>query len=77
MRKELEEKTRDTSDLQLSNIEEYKAEKNARKRRLIAYEEEIQKKTLRMSSELIAELVEERKRQGKTQQDIADIAGTF
>ena len=82
--KHMEEKTKekaeqkikkDVSPLQMNNIAEYEAEKDARKKRLAAYEEEIQKRTLQMSSELIAELVAERKRQKKTQQDIADITG--
>lgn len=59
----------------LNNIEEYKAEKDAREKRLLAYANEIQKRTLQMSSALIAELVAERKRQKKTQQDMAEITG--
>lgn len=60
---------------QMNNIKEYKAEKEAREKRLLTYAEEIQKSTLQMSSDLIAELVAERKRQKKTQQDMADITG--
>lgn len=89
MRREMEEKymeeetkekaaekvKKDESPLPMNNIAEYEAEKDARKKRLTAYEEKIQKMTLQMSSELIAELVAERKRQKKTQQDIADITG--
>ena len=44
-------------------------------KKLMAYAEEIQKNTLKMSSALIEELVAERKYQKKTQQDIADITG--
>lgn len=68
---------KETKDMktQMNNIEEYKAEKDAREKRLLAYADEIQKNTLQMSSELIAELVAERKRQKKTQQDMADITG--
>lgn len=68
---------KETKDMQtqMNNIEEYKAEKDAREKRLLAYADGIQKSTLQMSSELIAELVSERKRQKKTQQDIADITG--
>lgn len=71
----IEENTKDKILFQMNNIVEYEAEKDARKKRLTAYEEEIQKMTLQMSSELIAQLVAERKRQKKTQQDIADITG--
>ena len=59
----------------LENIEEYQAEKQAREKRLLAYAEKVQKSTLEMSSQIIAELVDERKKQGKTQQDIADLTG--
>ena len=78
MEEETKEKAavkKDESPLPMNNIAEYEAEKDARKKRLMAYEEKIQKMTLQMSSELIAELVAERKRQKKTQQDIADITG--
>lgn len=74
----MDEKTKEERLLQMNdgnNIEAYKTEKDARKRRLMAYEEEIQKRTLQMTSDLIAKLVAERKRQKKTQQDIADITG--
>ncbi len=57
------------------NVKEYQAEKQAREKRLLAYAEKMQKSTLEMSSKIIAELVEERKKQGKTQQDIADLTG--
>ncbi|MDY3250812.1 MAG: helix-turn-helix transcriptional regulator [Candidatus Choladocola sp.] len=55
--------------------EEYKAEVEARKRRLLAYAEEIQKKTHENTSRLIEELVAERHRQNITQQELADKTG--
>lgn len=66
---------KDLRQSSMNNIEEYQIEKEVREKRLLAYAEEIQKNTLQMSSELIAELVSERKCQKKTQQDIADITG--
>ena len=54
---------------------EYQNEKEAREKRLMAYTDLIQKKTLEKSAKIIAELVEERHKQGMTQQDWADITG--
>lgn len=72
----MQEKTKEMdSALTNNNMEEYRTQKKAREKRLVAYAEEIQKNTLQMSSALIAELVAERKYQKKTQQDIADITG--
>lgn len=72
----MQEKTKEMdSALTNNNMEEYRTQKKAREKRLMAYAEEIQKNTLQMSSALIAELVAERKYQKKTQQDIADITG--
>ena len=53
----------------------YKAEKEAREKRLLAYSEMIQKRTQEISSEIIKELVLERHRQKLTQKDIADMTG--
>lgn len=53
----------------------YKAEKEAREKRLLAYSEMIQKRTQETSSEIIKELVLERHRQKLTQKDIADMTG--
>ena len=53
----------------------YKAEKEAREKRLLAYSEMIQKRTQEISSEIIKELVLERHRQNLTQKDIADMTG--
>ena len=58
-----------------NNRRDYQMEKEARERRLLAYAEAIQKSTLEASSQIIKELVEERHRQGMTQQDIADVTG--
>ena len=69
------EKTKEMDSALTNNMEEYRTQKKAREKRLMAYAEEIQKNTLQMSSALIAELVAERKYQKKTQQDIADITG--
>ena len=73
----MQEKTKemDSALTNNNNMEENRTQKKARKKRLMAYAEEIQKNTLQMSSALIAELVAERKYQKKTQQDIADITG--
>lgn len=68
-------KTKEMDGALTNNMEEYRTQKKAREKRLMAYAEEIQKNTLQMSSALIAELVAERKYQKKTQQDIADITG--
>ena len=56
-------------------VEIYETEKELREKRLAAYAEAIQKKVQRNSEQIIKELVEERYRQKKTQQEIADITG--
>lgn len=71
----MQEKTKEMDGALTNNMEEYRTQKKAREKRLMAYAEEIQKNTLQMSSALIEELVAERKYQKKTQQDIADITG--
>lgn len=53
----------------------YKAEKEAREKRLTAYADAIQKRTQEMSAEVIRKLVEERHSQKLTQQDISDMTG--
>ena len=53
------------------NKKDYQREKEARAKRLEAYAEAIQTITLQKSSKLI----EERRRQGLTQQDLADMTG--
>ena len=58
-----------------NNRRDYQMEKEAREKRLLAYAEAIQKNTLESSAQVIKELVEERHRQGMTQQDVADITG--
>lgn len=62
------------ADMQ-NNMRDYQMEKVAREKRISAYAEAIRNSTLASSSEIIKELVEERHRQGMTQQDIADITG--
>ena len=57
------------------NRTNYEKEKEVREKRLSAYSEDIQKRTLEQSCELIRQLVEERQRQGMTQQEVADIIG--
>ena len=57
------------------NKTDYQREKEARAKRLEAYAEAIQKITLEKSSKVIEDLVEERRRQGLTQQDLADMTG--
>jgi DNA-binding transcriptional regulator YiaG len=57
------------------NTEKYKAEKEARESRLLAYTEAIQKSTLESSSQIIKELVEERHNQNLTQQEISEMTG--
>lgn len=57
------------------NRTNYEKEKEAREKRLSDYSENIQKRTLEQSCEMIRQLVEERQRQGLTQQDVADITG--
>ena len=54
---------------------DYKAEKEAREKRLLAYSEAIQKRMQETSTGIIKELVEERHRQKLTQQELADITG--
>ena len=54
---------------------DYEKEKEAREKRLAAYTEAVQRNMLEKSSGIIEQLVAERHRQGKTQQDIADITG--
>lgn len=61
-------------DLKMNKMD-YKKEKEAREKRLEAYAEAIQRSTLEKSSKVIGELVEERHRQGLTQQDLADLTG--
>ena len=58
-----------------NNMKVYEIEKEARERRLLAYADAIQRRTLGESSQIIKELVEERHRIGMTQQNIADITG--
>ena len=53
------------------NVEEYMTEKESREKRLMIYTEEIQKKVLQNSEQVIQKLVEERHRQHMTQQEIA------
>ena len=57
------------------NVEEYMTEKESREKRLMIYTEEIQKKVLQNSEQVIQKLVEERHRQHMTQQEIAAITG--
>ena len=54
------------------NRTNYEKEKEVREKRLSAYSEDIQKRTLEQSCELIRHLVEERRQQGMTQQDVAE-----
>lgn len=54
---------------------DYEKEKEVREKRLAAYTEAVQRNMLEKSSGVIEQLVAERHRQGKTQQDIADITG--
>lgn len=56
-------------------VEIYEAEKELREKCLAAYAEAIQKKVQKDSEQIIKELVEERYRQNKTQQEMADITG--
>ena len=59
------------------NKKDYQREKEARAKRLEAYAEAIQTITLQKSSKVIEELIEERRRQGLTQQDLADMTGIW
>ena len=56
-------------------VEFYEAEKELREQRMAEYTEAIQKKVQKDSEQIIKELVEERYRQNKTQQEMADITG--
>ena len=58
-----------------TNLEQCRQERASRERRLEAYRKAVQNDVQDMSLEVIRELVEERKRQGKTQQEMADITG--
>lgn len=58
-----------------NSMRDYQMEKEARQKRISVYAEAIQNSTLASSAEIIKELVDERHRQGMTQQDIADITG--
>ena len=58
-----------------NNMKVYEIEKEARERRLLAYADAIQRRTLGESSQIIKELVEERHRLGMTQQDISKALG--
>ena len=57
------------------DVSNYKAEKEAREKRLLAFGERIQEATMDMSAEIIAELVEERHNQNMTQQEVSDMTG--
>lgn len=59
----------------LIEVNAYKAEKEAREKRLQAYSDAIQKRVHEKSSQVIKELVSERHRQKLTQQDVADMTG--
>ena len=52
----MQEKTKEMDSALTNNMEEYRTQKKAREKRLMAYAEGIQKNTLQMSSALIAEL---------------------
>ena len=58
-----------------NTIKVYKEEKELREKRLVAYAKAIREKVENDSEQVIKELVEERYRQKKTQQEIADITG--
>ena len=49
----MQEKTKEMDGALTNNMEEYRTQKKAREKRLMAYAEEIQKNTLQMSSALI------------------------
>lgn len=57
------------------SIEIYQEEKELREKRLMAYVEEVQGRVQKDSEQIIKELVEERYRQKKTQQDMSEITG--
>ena len=58
-----------------NTIKVYKEEKELREKRLAAYAEAIREKVENDSEQVIKELVEERYRQKKTRQEMADITG--
>lgn len=58
-----------------NTVEIYEAGKELREKRLATYAEAIQEKVQKDSEQVIKELVEERYRQKKTQQEISDITG--
>ena len=58
-----------------NTIKVYKEEKELREKRLAAYAEAIREKVENDSEQVIKELVEERYRQKKTQQEMADVTG--
>ena len=58
-----------------NTIKGYKEEKELREKRLAAYAEAIREKVENDSEQVIKELVEERYRQKKTQQEMANITG--
>ena len=58
-----------------NTVENYEAEKKLREKRLVAYAEAVQEKVQKDSEQIIKELVGERYRQKKTQQEMADITG--
>ena len=57
------------------NRTNYEKEKEVREKRLSAYSEDIQKRTLEQSCELIRQLVEESRQQGMTHQVVEAITG--
>lgn len=59
------------------NREDYIIERDYRKKRLEEFQEAIQENLRGLSTEIIAELVDERERQNLTQKDVADITGNF
>ena len=61
--------------MQKDSREEYQSEKERREKRLLAYAEMIQSKVQQESSEIIQQLVAERKEKKITQQEVADITG--
>lgn len=58
-----------------NTVEIYQEEKELRGKRLAVYAESIQEKVQKDSEQIIKILVEERYRQKKTQQEMADITG--
>ena len=49
----MQEKTKEMDGALTNNMEEYRTQKKAREKRLMAYAEEIQKNTLQMSSAIL------------------------